>query len=159
VTAQPSERQLDTCLVAICGLAWASGVIHVQAAIDHFDVSQLEATLFEALAIGQFLWGVAVYRSPQRWLLVFGAVTSVLVAAAWAMSRTVGMPIGPDTWTPESVGLIDTLATVDELMLATAVFALYTVHTGRVRVLIAGAAIGLLLLSSLSLVGGGAHVH
>ncbi|HEX2090712.1 MAG TPA: hypothetical protein VHI54_12445 [Actinomycetota bacterium] len=34
-----------------------------------------------------------------------------MILAVWALSRTTGLPIGPVAWTPEPIGLLDSLAT------------------------------------------------
>jgi hypothetical protein len=154
---------LDSGIAAICGLALASALIHVQAAIDHFEASQLEAALFILLANAQLAWGILVYKSADATLLWVGAGASVLVAGAWAMSRTIGIPIGPHPWAPEPVGMIDLLATLDELLLALAVVMRWSRARGAaarvLRATISGAAVALLLLSSLELAGFSGHVH
>jgi MFS family permease len=100
------------------GLAWAGSLIHVQAAIDHVDEYWLYALFFIALASVQFVWGIALYRFPRRRLLVVGAVISLAVVGLWLLSRTVGLPIGPDRASPEPPGLLDVIATADEIGIA-----------------------------------------
>lgn len=81
----------------------------------------------------------------------------------WVASRTVGLPIGPSTWTPEPVGAIDTIASGDELALALLVgFRLRAPAAGRwataFRRVTIGASLWLILLSALALIGG-SHAH
>jgi hypothetical protein len=67
----------------------------------------------------QVVWAALVHRRPaDRRLLILGAVANVAVAAAWLVSRTTGLPIGPHAGTPEAAGVKDVLATADELALA-----------------------------------------
>jgi Na+-transporting methylmalonyl-CoA/oxaloacetate decarboxylase gamma subunit len=146
----------DDRLLVLCGLSWAAGLIHVAAAVTHLDEYALYAIFFEALAVVQFGWGVALYRSPSRRLLVFGAVLSVLVVALWVVSRTAGLPIGPEPWRPEAVGALDALASADEALLAALTAARLR---GSGRPLGHAAALGLILLSSLALAGGPVHAH
>jgi hypothetical protein len=147
-------RRVDDRLFALCGLSWAAGLIHVAAATTHLDEYALYAVFFEVLALAQFAWGVAVYRAPSRALLGAGAVVSVLVVVRWIVSRTIGLPIGPEPWHAEAVGPLDSLASADELLLALLV-------TVRLRApgrsLAHGSAVCLILLSSLALAGGPAH--
>jgi hypothetical protein len=110
--------QLDNRLFIACGLAWGAGLIHVEAAIEHIQEYVLYAVFFELLAAAQFLWGIALYRYPTRRLLSAGAVTSLMVVALWIASRTCGLPLGPSPWSPERVGVIDSAASADELVLA-----------------------------------------
>jgi hypothetical protein len=163
VTARSPEPRVDTGLVAICGLAVASGLIHVRAAIDHFDVSQLEGMLFLLTANAQLLWAILAYKSATPRLLWAGAVVSVGIALVWAVSRTSGIPFGPHPWVPEAVGMIDLLATLDELVLALAVVARWlraSASSARaMHASVNGASVALMLLSSLELGGVTHHVH
>jgi hypothetical protein len=148
--------RVDDRLFALCGLAWAAGLIHVAAAISHLDEYALYAVFFEVLAMAQFAWGYAVYRAPTPRLLTVGAIASVLVVALWIVSRTAGMPIGSEPWRPEAVGPLDALASADELILALLVAMRLR---GPGRSLAHGAAVCVILLSSLALTSGAGHVH
>jgi hypothetical protein len=154
-----ASRELDGRLTLACGLAWGAGLIHIEAAIAHRRESLLYTCLFAALAVAQFAWGAAVYRGARRRVLVAGAVVSLGVVCIWLASRTIGLPIAPPDDRVESVGPIDSLATSDEIALVV----LVGLHLGRrsIPVLeraVAGAAIFLILCSSLSIVVAG-HAH
>ncbi len=160
---ESGTRQLDDRLFLACALAWGAGVIHVAAAVSHLDEFVLFAVFFEVLAVAQFAWGVALYRAPSRRLLLWGAIGSLVVVALWTVSRTAGLPIGPSPWRPEAIGLLDSLASADEIALAAMVFWRIRATSARpwerrVENVVAVVALGLLLMSSLALVAGG-HVH
>jgi hypothetical protein len=110
--------RLEDALFLASGLAWAAGVIHLEVAIPHFSEFALFGAFFVCLGIAQFLLGIAIYRRPMRGVLLVGAGISLAVAGLWVASRTVGLPIGPEPWTAEPVGVLDSLATADELLLA-----------------------------------------
>ena len=155
VAARPRARQLSDVLLIACGLSWGAGLIHVVAAIGHFDQYALYAVFFEVLAIAQFAWGVGAYRRPTPALLRVGAVGSLAVVALWVASRSPGLPIGPDPWRPEPVGAIDSIATGDELVLALLVgFQLRSLGPGAfargTKRLATAAGLALILLSSLA---------
>jgi hypothetical protein len=162
--ARAGEGRLDDAVFVLCGLAWGSGLIHVVAAFDHVDEYALYAVFFALLAPLQFAWGLALYRRPTPWLLKVGAVGSVLVALLWAVSRTSGLPIGPEPWTPEAAGAIDVISTADELLTALIAASLLTglprgaqaARAFRFAALAAG--VLLILLSSLSPILNG-HSH
>jgi hypothetical protein len=157
-----AKARVDDRLFIVCGLAWASGLIHVVAAIQHVDEYLLFAVFFAFLAPVQFAWGVAIYRRPGRRLLIAGAVGSLMIAALWLASRTTGLPIGETPWAPEPVGAIDVLATADEVLLALMVFADFEPRralSSAYRFVVAAAGTGLILLSSLALVAGNGHTH
>jgi hypothetical protein len=162
VTSPSPERQLDDRLFVVCGLAWAAGVIHAKAAIDHRDVSALHVVFFEIVACAQLLWGAALYRRPGQRLLAAGAIGSLAVVAVWVLSRTIGLPVGPTPWRPEAVAAIDAIATADEIVLA----GLVALGLGASRrpaaarwlgTPLVGVALALVLVSSLVVIG--PHVH
>jgi uncharacterized membrane protein YccC len=79
------------------------------------------------------------------------------------VSRTTGLPIGPTPWAPEPVGVLDLIATGDEVVLALIVAMHLLPDGGGVlargyRRAIVAAALCLILLSSLALTLG-AHAH
>ncbi|MGH9113935.1 MAG: hypothetical protein ACRDZN_16795 [Acidimicrobiales bacterium] len=92
-------------------LSLGAGVIHFAVSGGHFDVGWAHGTFFAVVAWLQISWAVAVMVRPTRWLLALAAAGNGVVIATWAMSRIWGVPIGPDSWTPEPVSLADALAT------------------------------------------------
>jgi hypothetical protein len=149
-------RRFDDSLFLACALAWGASVIHVQTAIAHVREFVLFSVFFALLAAAQLAWGIALYRSASRRLMVVGAVGSVMVATLWVVSRTSGLPIGPVPWIPERVGTLDSIASADEAALALLmIFQLRPLRAGRLarsfKAVVSGAGAGLVLLSSLSL--------
>lgn len=78
------------------------------------------------------------------------------------VSRTVGLPLGPSAWTPEPVGITDTIASADELALA-ALIALWFSSDQRPLVVackpIAMAEGLFLILTGALALTGGEHSH
>jgi hypothetical protein len=104
--------------VALAAAA-ASGVaaaIHAAAIGPHLEESRLFAMAFAAMAITQGGWmaGILVAPSPRRYLA--GAALNGAVALIWFLSRTVGLPVGPNAGVAEPVGAMDVVATLAELM-------------------------------------------
>jgi hypothetical protein len=153
----------DAILIA-CGLTWCASLIHVQAAVGHLSESKLYALFFALLAPLQFIWGLVLFRRPSsKVLLRAGAVMSLAVAALWLASRTTGLPVGPEHWSPEEVGPADSLATADEvftavLCLSSSALAASTILSRRTRTVVMAGGLVLILLSSLALPTFG-HVH
>ena len=100
------------------GLSLTAGLIHAVMSAGHFEEAFLFGCFFVAAAVFQITWGVALYRSDGRAWLRTGALVNLGVVLVWLLSRTVGLPIGPEPWTPESVGVVDVVVGVDELLLA-----------------------------------------
>jgi hypothetical protein len=143
-------RTLEDRLFVACGLAWAAGLIHIEAAIEHSDESVLYVVLFALLAATQLGWGVALYRG--RRVLAAGVVLCLGVVVVWALSRTTGLPIGPDPWQAEPVGAADLIATADEVAI---VLLALSRRGGR---LVTAGGTALILLSSIVLMLAG-HFH
>jgi hypothetical protein len=60
------------------------------------------------------------------------AAAQLTMVALWAVTRTVGLPTGPEVWTPEAVGRADVLCVLLEVVSAGAVAAwLARSHAGR----------------------------
>ena len=103
--------------LALCSAAAAT--IHFAVVRPHWDEYVPFAVLFAIVGVFQVAWAAAVLVRPARWVLASGAVVNLGVAAAWAVSRTAGLPVGPEAWTPESIGVADVAATVFEVAIAT----------------------------------------
>jgi hypothetical protein len=156
VASEVPKARIDDALFAACALAWGASLIHVEAAIGHLGESKLYALLFELTACAQAVWGVAVYRSQRAGLLRIGAAGSLAIVAVWVMSRTSGLPFGPEPWEAESIGSLDLIATLDEIALA--VIAGLRLSGRHVPRALMGVVLLLILLSALSPTSG-AHVH
>lgn len=156
VTRGDARRVEDRIMIA-CGLALGSGLIHVIAAVQHLAGYAPYTVFFEVLALAQFWWAIAIYRSARPRLMINGAVVSLGVVLIWLASRTVGLPIGPQPWRPEPVGVLDVVASADELVLALVVMFQLMPSSDRpvvvvCRRIVTGAGIWLILLSSLAFI-------
>ena len=127
---------------AIRIVAWlsiAAGAIHAIAMIDHFSHYWLFGVFFLVLTYGQVLWGIALLRGRATGrMLRWGAVANLAIVAIWLVSRTVGVPFGPNAGHPEAIGPMDVAATLDQLVLVAyiAVLRLPELCDGRLRVLV-----------------------
>jgi hypothetical protein len=161
VSASAARRELE---VDAAVLAIAAGLIHAVAGVSHFAEYWLFGAFFALLALAQIAWGALVYRGASRSLLVAGAAGSAAVALLWLVSRTVGLPIGPHAGSPEAVGPLDVLATLDEQAVVAIVVALVRFPQLRPRLMLAagragpvvGIALAMASLVSLTL---GVHAH
>jgi hypothetical protein len=120
--------------------------------------SALYASFFALLSPIQLGWGFLVCTRRTRHLLFVGALLSVLVALLWVMSRTTGLPLGPEPWHPEEIGALDVTATVDELTLALLLLTQGFMgrRTGSHAIVFALKTLGVIsiVLSALTLLGG-----
>jgi hypothetical protein len=145
----------------LTALFWVAAAIHVEASTGHFSEWWLYGVFFAALAAWQAAWGVLLYRNPSEAALLTGAGVNVGVAVLWLVTRTIGLPFGPDQWSPEKVGVLDVAATVDELSIACLAIAL--VLPGWRRRLgakpVEWVVLALLIASGVALMSGPHHVH
>lgn len=117
VDVEPSRWVVPSLLAVTIALSSiAAAAIHFAVVGDHFEVGLPHGLFFVLVAWAQVLWGIAVLVVPQRAVLVTGIAGNAAVVAVWALSRTVGVPVPPDPWTPEAVGMADLVATGLELV-------------------------------------------
>lgn len=102
-------------VLAITSLSAAA--IHFAVTGDHFDEHVVFGLFFLAVAWAQILWAVGILLAPSRRFLMAGLIGNAVVVALWGLSRTVGVPIGPEPWTPEAVGGADLVCTVLEFVI------------------------------------------
>jgi len=89
-----------------------AGAVHAVASVEH-----LLGVFFLAAAVFQIAWGVAVYRGTSPQWLRAGAIVNGVIIGVWILSRTVGLPVGPEPWTPETVGILGVMAVLDEALI------------------------------------------
>lgn len=97
-------------------LVFASSFIHAAVVVSHLEYYAPSGVFFLVVTCAQAGWAALVYRDPRnRRVLRAGIAGNGALIVLWAISRTVGLPIGPDPWTPEAVGAADVLSKVDEV--------------------------------------------
>ncbi|MDP8955686.1 MAG: hypothetical protein M3N24_01810 [Actinomycetota bacterium] len=100
--------------MALGSLSAGAALIHFAVAPEHFREEFRFGLFFVLVATFQLVWGAAILRGESRALHAAGAVGNAVVLGVWAVSRTTGLPVGPDAWTPEPIASIDGLATAYE---------------------------------------------
>jgi hypothetical protein len=161
-TGLSSGRDRAEALRLAVALASAgAATIHFAVIAQHFEEYWLFGSFFVGVAVLQLAWALLVVLRPSPRLYLAGAAGNAVVAATWLVSRTMGLPLGPEAGEPEAVGIADTVATVFEvvivagallLMLATAPRRPLARFTAATTVT-ALSAIALTALSLLSLAG------
>jgi hypothetical protein len=117
--------RLEQAVVLLAALSWVAAIIHAVVVPEHWHEYRPYAVCFAVLAAAQAGWSIAVFRDPTPRLLRAGAVLCAGVVAVWAVSRTVGMPVGPEAGSPEPVGAVDVAATFAELAIVGVVAAFW----------------------------------
>lgn len=116
-TLRPLRRQRpdDLRLVLACGLAGAA-VIHAAVVPEHWEEWPLAGAFFAVLTLAELGGAGTVARRPSRTALGAAVVLSAGPLLLWTVSRTTGLPFGPEAGTPEGVGMADAGASLLELM-------------------------------------------
>ncbi|MDP9243242.1 MAG: hypothetical protein M3O84_08730, partial [Actinomycetota bacterium] len=162
----PTTAERATGLVPwLAGLSAASALIHGAVVPEHLAEFPLFGIFFAVVALSQAFWAIALLGwGPSRPLLRWSVLLNVGIVLLWAVSRTVGLPLGPDTGTPEAVGAIDVLATIYEVALIAGSLLVLRGVPIRIRMHLAPFATGLglgglTLLTFLGVTAGHAATH
>lgn len=118
IRSQSQDPDLTGTVLALSGLNLSAGTIHLVAIVQHLDTVWTLPLFFALVGFAQFYVAWAAYRRPHdRGLLVVAAATSAVVALLWLLSRTVGLPFGPEQGV-STIGLSDTIASIEEVVFA-----------------------------------------
>jgi hypothetical protein len=136
VMPSPVTRATDrTAVRLLLGAAAAgAGVIHLAFAPEHLREYLPLGLGFLVAGVLQIAWGAAIATRESRRLLLLGGAFSLVFVAVYVMSRTTGLPLGPDAFEPEGVGAADLLCCALEVPVGLAALVL----AGRPRLLVRG---------------------
>jgi hypothetical protein len=81
-------------------------------------VNRWYGTFFLVAAASQLGLAGCPLTRPTRAVVRAGVVGSVLAVALWLVTRTIGIPVGPDRGTAEPLGLLDGISTLAEICVA-----------------------------------------
>ena len=111
-------------LGALASLSAAAAAIHFAVVFEHFRDYLLYGVFFLVLAWAQLIWPAVLLWRPSRLWLWLGLAGNAAVLAVYVLSRTAGLPVGPDLHHPEPVGALDVVSCVLEFALVTGCAAL-----------------------------------
>jgi hypothetical protein len=103
---------------ALCSAGAAA--IHAAVCPRHFREAFLFGVFFLVASAAQAAWSVLLWYRASRRLLLVGAIGNAATIVVWAVSRTTGLPVGPDKWHPEAISPADVVATVLEVVIVIA---------------------------------------
>jgi hypothetical protein len=107
--------------VARCWASFASlgaGLIHLAVVQEHLAEWWLYGVFFAVVGAAQIGWAVAALAKDRAPLLRTVAYGNLAVVALWAVTRTVGLPLGPEPWEAEAAGRADVLCSLLEVAVA-----------------------------------------
>jgi hypothetical protein len=156
MTAVAAAARREQAITLLAALSWLAGLIHFAVTPAHFEEWAPFAVCFAVAGVLQVGWAAAFFRAPSFPALAWNAVPAGGLVCVWVLSRTVGLPVGPDAGTPEAVGLADVGATAAEAMLVAAALGWRRGDAPRWLLPLGAAA---LVLGGLGLVIGCGHAH
>ncbi len=123
----PPDASRGHVLSGVAGaLTVGAGLVHAAAAGGHAG-QRTAVVLFSFTAVAQVVVGTATFMRPSRPAVAAAALLNVAVAAAWALSRTAGLPID-GFGEREAVVLQDLTATIAEVVAAGAALLALTIR-------------------------------
>ena len=157
-TSVATSRAHDLRLLLAAGLV-GSAAIHAAVVPEHLAEWPMAGSFFVVLGAAELALGLAVLVRLDRLVLGAVVVASVVPLGLWLVSRTVGLPVGPETWTPEAVGLADVMCCLLEVVTLAAALAVWR-YRGRLARTPGGSAharaIAVLCLVAVTTIGLGA---
>jgi hypothetical protein len=98
---------------------------------DHLAEYWLFGVFFAAVAVFQVGWGVAVLTRSRIPLPAVTLAVNLGIVGLWAVTRAVGLPVGPQPWQPKAIGATDLVSVGPELAVAGLVVVAATVTAAR----------------------------
>ena len=108
-----------------------SAVLHFAQVRTHLSEWRLAGVFFFVLAVVQVAVALRLLTSQSRKFELFAIVISIGAIALWAVSRTTGLPIGPEAGTPEAIGQADIASKILELVTAVSLFVAIVISVRR----------------------------
>lgn len=93
-----------------------AGVIHYMVLPAQLAEWWVYAAFFTLLGMFELVWAALVYTGWDRAVLLTGLLVNLAVLLLWAVTRTIGLPFGPELGKAEAVGISDLLACAAEAM-------------------------------------------
>lgn len=109
-------------------LSLAAGGLHAMAGPAHVDEWWVYGLFFFGAAAAQAAYGLALltqgiegwggWRAVRQVVYLVGIVMTLAIIALWVVTRTIGVPVGPEAFEPEGIGLLDLSSKAIEIVLA-----------------------------------------
>ena len=106
--------------MAVAAASAGAGLVHALVCPEHFREALSYGLFFALAASAQVAWAWLAWRGLTTRLLWWALLGNAAVIALWAVTRTVGLPIGPEPGVAEAVGGADLVACALELYVVAA---------------------------------------
>lgn len=113
-----ASRTVGAGPAAAAALLLASAVVHLAVAPEHFHAWTAYGVFFVVCALAQLAAALLVLVRPTPALWRGVAVASAAVVVLWVVTRTSGLPFGPDRGQAEALGYADVFSSATEVAVA-----------------------------------------
>lgn len=125
-------------------LAFAAGGLHLMAGPGHVAEWWVYGLFFFGAAAAQAAYGLVLFtQGIEGWggwpavrgrVYLVGVAMTAAIIVLWIVSRTVGVPVGPEAFEPEGIGVLDATSKVVEVALIAVLLRLLSLdRRGRPR--------------------------
>ncbi|MGI9149056.1 MAG: multicopper oxidase family protein [Chloroflexota bacterium] len=97
-------------------LTLGAALIHLASAPAHLGEFLPFGLFFLGVGSAQIIFAIQLVVRPTRRMALGLAAGSLALVGVWAVSRSVGLPIGPTPGVPESIGLTDVICNAIEVI-------------------------------------------
>jgi hypothetical protein len=122
--------KLSLSTVSMSLLAGITAVIHGSVCSEHFREWIVYGVFFVCASTLQMAWAVLVVTNRTHLLLKVGAIGNTLIVVTYLLSRTMGVPFGPDAFHPETFDALSLAATFCEVALVGIITAVLMAEKG-----------------------------
>ncbi len=111
-----ARRGLSLPLALAAASAAGAGLVHFAVAPEHFGEWWGFGLFFVLCGEVQLGWAVLLGRRHRTRMLALGIAGSLFLIVTWGLSRSTGLPFGPEPGVPEAVGVPDVVSVALELV-------------------------------------------
>jgi hypothetical protein len=115
---EPRVSQRTALRLVLGAASLGAGAIHFAVAGEHLQEWRPLGVAFLAAGAFQVLWALLVVVRDSRPALLVGGLLSVVFIGVYLVSRTIGLPLGPEAFEPEPLGAADLLCCALEVPVA-----------------------------------------
>jgi hypothetical protein len=145
---------VDLVRVIVALASAGAATVHFAVISEHVDQWWLFGVFFAGSGLTQALFAVLVLLLTSPMIYAAGALGNAGIVVLWIVTRTVGLPFGPNSGEAELVGTADVIATVLEaiIVFGCVVLLMRPLRLGIRRPLLAGLLVTAAVVTTIALV-------